>query len=310
MRVIMFPGQGSQHRGMGSALFDQDREYARVEADIDRLLGYSLRELCLEDPLGRLTDTRFTQPALFVVNSLAYRATLQTSAPPDFLMGHSLGEYNALCAAAAFDLVTGVRLVQERGALMANARNGSMMAVIGIDEASLREELTEAGVYGLDIANLNAPMQTVIAGPVEELERAEARLGAAGGVRCIRLRVSAAFHSRYMAQAAHRFGKILASFEFRAPKIPVISNVTALPYTTDDGQVAISQLLTRQIVSPVRWVQSIRNVRAMGATGFQECGPGEVLTNLLRQIADAEVDGAARAPAASAAIATGTVRPI
>src|SRR5690348_12908296 len=128
MIAFMFPGQGSQKRGMGQGLFDEVREYAAVERDVDAILGYSMRKLCLEDPDNRLKETQFTQPSLYVANALHYYKAMAEGARPAYVAGHSLGEYNALLAAGAFDFLTGLRLVQKRGELMSQAKNGGMGA--------------------------------------------------------------------------------------------------------------------------------------------------------------------------------------
>src|ERR1700733_8040785 len=132
MIAFIFPGQGSQKRGMGQGLFDDVREYAVAEKEVDMILGYSLRKLCLEDADNRLKETQFTQPSLYVVNALYYYKALRQGPRPSYLAGHSLGEYNALHAAGVFDLLTGLRLVKKRGELMSQAKNGGMGAVIGL----------------------------------------------------------------------------------------------------------------------------------------------------------------------------------
>src|SRR5262245_51615180 len=137
MIAFIFPGQGSQKRGMGQGSFDEVREYAAVEKDVDAILGYSMRKLCLEDAENRLKETQFTQPSLYVVNALHYYKAVSQGARPAYLAGHSLGEYNALLAAGVFDFLTGLRLVKKRGELMSQARNGGMGAVIGLDAMTI-----------------------------------------------------------------------------------------------------------------------------------------------------------------------------
>src|SRR5947209_5522982 len=146
MIAFLFPGQGSQRRGMGQGLFDEVREYATVENEVDAILGYSLRKLCLENPDDRLKETQFTQPSLYVVNALHYYKALSQGTRPDYLAGHSLGEYNALLAAGVFDFLTGLRLVKKRGELMSQAKNGAMAAVIGLGVSIISKVIKENGL--------------------------------------------------------------------------------------------------------------------------------------------------------------------
>lgn len=284
MITFTFPGQGSQQRGMGKGLFDEVREYVAVEKDVDALLGYSLRTLCLEDPGNQLKDTRFTQPCLYVVNALHYYKALAEGHAPAFLAGHSLGEYNALLAAGVFDFLTGLRLVKRRGELMALARNGSMGAVIGLSVPRIAQVLRDHGLTGIDIANMNSPSQTVISGPTQDILRAGPLFETAGASMYMPLPVSAAFHSRYVADAAAAFADFLAPISFAAPRIPVIANVTAEPYPSHEPEAAVKSLLVRQITSPVQWAPTICLLMSRGVTQFKECGPGNVLTRLLQQI--------------------------
>jgi malonyl CoA-acyl carrier protein transacylase len=284
MLAFVFPGQGSQKKGMGQGLFDEVREYAEVEDEVDAILGYSMRELCLEDPESRLKDTRYTQPALYVVNALHGYKAMAEGARPDRLAGHSLGEYNALLAAGVFDFLTGLRLVQKRGALMARATGGGMGAVIGLDPDAIAAVLRDNGLAGIDVANYNSPTQTVISGPLDELGQVGPLLQAAGARMYMPLPVSAAFHSRYMVEAANEFADFLAPMTFAAPAIPVVANVTAERYPSDDASAAAKSLLVRQISHSVQWTQSVRRLVADGVDAFREVGPGNVLTKLVQQI--------------------------
>ncbi|WP_308290534.1 ACP S-malonyltransferase [Streptomyces marispadix] len=285
---VLFPGQGSQTRGMGKALFDRYPETVSTAGDV---LGYDLRRLCLDDPDGLLDDTRYTQPALYTVNALAYRESVEDGAPEGgCLLGHSLGEYNALLAAGAFDFETGLRLVIKRGELMAQARQGGMLAVLGPGEDELRQVLAEEGLEQLDVANVNTPTQTVLSGPGEEIERAE-RMFTERRVRSVRLKVSAAFHSRLMKPAGDEFRAFLKGFRFNPLRATVIANVTARPYGDD-----IAGTLSEQIYGPVRWLESVRRTLARTpAANGREVGPGTVLTRMLHQI-----DQAPASPAVSA----------
>jgi trans-AT polyketide synthase/acyltransferase/oxidoreductase domain-containing protein len=277
----LFPGQGAQQRGMGAELFPR---FPDLVATADQVLGYSLRELCLEDPGDRLRRTEFQQPALYAVCALSYLARHKDGAPePRYLAGHSLGEYAALFAAGCFDFATGLRLVARRGQLLGQAAGGGMAAVLGPPADRVRELLTEAGTSDLDIANLNAPAQVVVAGPAASIDRLAELIRRGKHGRCVPLRVSAAFHSRYMAPAARQFGQAVAECSFAPPRIPVVANVTARPYR--DGEVA--DLLVRQISSPVRWLDSMRFLRREGVREICELGPGRTLTGLWSAAAEA-----------------------
>ncbi|MFF8001839.1 ACP S-malonyltransferase [Streptomyces sp. NPDC007917] len=277
MKVYGFPGQGSQRRLMGKGLFAR---FPEETATADRVLGYSIEELCLKDPRRELGRTEFTQPALYVVGALSYLAhTEEDPTPPDFLIGHSLGEYAALFAAGVFDFETGLRLVQRRGELMAAAGGGAMAAVVGVDEAAVTGVLDDAGLDGLDLANYNAMDQFVLSGPAEQIDTACSAFEATGA-RTVRLNVSAPLHSRYMRPAAEAFGRFLDGFTLRPPTIPVLANVDAMPYTAD----TLGERLTAQITSPVRWTDTIRRLMGQGDFEFVELGPGQVLTKLVTRI--------------------------
>lgn len=284
MIAFVFPGQGSQKKGMGQGLFDEVQEYTALEQQVDELLGYSMRQLCLEDPDNRLKDTQYTQPSLYVVNALHYYKAVAQGQHPDYVAGHSLGEYNALLAAGVFDFVGGLRLVKKRGELMAQARDGGMGAVIGLSGEKIAQVLAENGLSGVDVANFNSPTQTVISGPVAEIKQAGPLLEKAGARMYIPLQVSAAFHSRYMAPFADSFADFLAPLPFAAPKVTTISNVTAQPYPIENAAETIRSLLIRQITQPVQWTQSVRYLLQQGVTEVKEMGPGNVLTKLVQQI--------------------------
>ncbi|WP_420119300.1 ACP S-malonyltransferase [Micromonospora sp.] len=298
--VYVFPGQGAQARGMGRDVFDR---FPDLVDRADAVLGYSLRELCLKDPDRNLRDTRYTQPALYVVEALTWLAVLQEGGRlPDFLLGHSLGEFAALFAAGVYDFETGLRLVAERGRLMGQVTGGTMAAVSAVDADLVLEVLRAHELSDVDIANYNAPTQTVVAGPADAVARAVA-LFKEKGARCAPLNVSAPFHSRYMTPAAQEFGRLLDATTFAAPKIPVISNVDARPYGTG----AVAATLRRQIVSPVRWTDSIRLLMGRGEFRVRELGPGQVLTKLIARIRE-EADPLLPEPARTVAV-TGPAPP-
>ena len=272
--VWVFPGQGAQRRGMGADLFDRYPDLCR---QADEILGYRLRDACLAGAPPGLRDTRSVQPALFVVNALSYLARVDDGHPtPDFVAGHSLGEYNALFAAGCFDFATGLRLTQRRGELMGGADGGGMLAVVGAPATDLAALLDRSGVDDVDLANRNSARQVVLSGPEEALRRAAETVTAAGLGRCVPLRVSAPFHSRYMAGAAAEFRSFLAGIALADPRIPVIANATARPYPPG----GVRDLLARQVDSPVRWWESMSYLLSRGVTNLVEVGPGTVLTDL------------------------------
>ena len=276
--IHVFPGQGSQKKGMGEGLFEQ---FPDITASADKILGYSIQSLCLEDAQEQLNLTQFTQPALYTVNALTFLKIKETSnQTPDFVAGHSLGEYNALFAAGVYDFETGLKLVQKRGALMAKATGGGMAAVLGMDIEKIQEVISNHGDHGVSVANLNAPQQTVLTGSKEAILGIQSAFESAGAKRYIPLNVSGAFHSPFMEPARKEFETLLQSFNYQSPSIPVISNVAAAPYPSD----GIADLLAQQITSPVRWVETIHWLKQQPNPVFEEVGPGKVLRGLIRQI--------------------------
>lgn len=276
--ALLFPGQGSQAKGMGADLFEQ---FPSLVERVDAELGYSIRELCERDPRAELGQTQYTQVALYVVNALSYFKWLRThGAPPDFVAGHSLGEYNALLAAEAFDFMTGLRLVRRRGQLMAQATGGTMSAVIGLSAERVLETLARCEATQIDVANFNSPTQVVVSGRADEMPGVSKALSAAGAELVIPLKVSGAFHSRMMRAAEQAYAGYIETASLRTPHIPVLSNYTGDFY--DSGQV--SRNLSRQLSSPVRWLDCMRRLLARGDVLFQELGPGNVLTRLLEKI--------------------------
>jgi malonyl CoA-acyl carrier protein transacylase len=282
-RIFVFPGQGSQARGMGKDLFDSFHD---IEQQADEILGYSIRELCLEDPDGNLVRTQYTQPALYTVGAMAYHRRIEELGDtPEFVAGHSLGEYNALLAAEAFSFTDGLKLVQRRGSLMGEASGGGMAAVVGADIETIRAMLADSGETAVDVANHNSPRQAVLAGPVDALERVAPRFEANKGVRVIALNVRTPFHSRYMASTKAAFGGYIAGFTLSPLMLPVIANVTALPYRDDE----IAHNLVQQIDHPVRWMESIQYLLQEFEPVFEEIGHGTVLTRLIGDIRKAAV---------------------
>jgi len=263
---------------MGGELFDQ---FSEMVNQADEVLGYSIKDLCLNDPEKKLGLTDYTQPALYIVNALTYLSkTEEASLRPDFVAGHSLGEYNALFAAGVFDFITGLKLVQKRGQIMVKVTGGGMAAVIGMQPDKIKQVLKDASFESIDIANLNSPKQTVISGRKEDIDAVKTVFEDAGVRLFIPLKVSGAFHSRYMQDAQNEFAGFLKSFEFQPVQIPVIANYTAASY--QDGETINN--MTQQISSPVRWVESIQYLKQQPEPEFEEVGPGNVLTKLIKQI--------------------------
>jgi malonyl CoA-acyl carrier protein transacylase len=278
MKIHMFPGQGSQSKGMGADLFDRFRQ---LTEQADGILGYSIRELCLDDPRDELGRTRFTQPALYVVNAMSYYRRVEDGGrAPDVVAGHSLGEFNALLAAGCFDFETGLKLVQKRGELMGQVTGGAMAAVMNASKDEIVNRLADAGLHNVYLANYNTPSQIVISGLFDEIAKAEA-LFQEGKMRYYPLATSGAFHSAYMADAMAQFREFIKGVAFAAPAIPVIANATARPYAIE----TMLETLSSQIASTVRWSESMQYLLALGlAKGedaeFEELGNGDVLTRM------------------------------
>ncbi|GMQ65027.1 ACP S-malonyltransferase [Vallitalea maricola] len=277
--TYMFPGQGSQVKGMGAGLFEEFRQLTNKASDI---LGYSIEELCIEDLNDLLSRTDYTQPALYVVTAMSYLKKIkETGQKPDFVIGHSLGEYVALFAAGAYDFETGLNIVKKRGELMNRATGGGMAAVIGLTSEEVEKVLIDNKLNTIDIANLNSMKQIVISGMKTDIEKAEEIFSSVEGTMMfIPLKTSGAFHSRYMEDARKEFEDYLYNISFSNLEIPVISNVNAREYTQRD----IKTNLIEQINHSVRWEESIRYLIGFGKMEFEEIGPGNVLTKLVQRI--------------------------
>ncbi len=282
-KAYVFPGQGAQFLGMGEEYFDQFPELVSI---VDSVLGYSIKELCLQDPHKHLNQTQYTQPALYTVNALNYIAKSRTTdQKPDLVAGHSLGEYNALLAAGAFDFETGLKLVQKRGELMARANQGGMLAVLGIDIGLVREILAQLNDPRIQLANINSAKQTILSGDMAALT-ASCQYFEQQGAKCVPLKVSAAFHSTYMREAREEFIAYLRGFQFRPLEIPVVANLTAQPYPSVNYQ----QILADQITGTVKWHDTILLMFNSGVEDIEEVGPGNVLTKLTGFIQSAYED--------------------
>ena len=278
MKTYVFPGQGSQVRGMGAGLFD---EFPDLTEKADDLLGYSIKELCLNDANKELGKTQYTQPALYVVNALSYYKRIRdTAETPDYLAGHSLGEFNALLAAGCFDFETGLDLVAKRGELMSQATEGAMAAIVNVTRDTIESVLKESGFDRVELANVNAPDQVVISGPAADIAACQ-DLFRFGNAKCIRLNTSGAFHSRLMHPSQERFENYLKGRTLSDPKIPVIANLTARPYPGG----AIVEYLSKQVCSAVLWSDTIQYLMSLSDTmAFVQIGPRDVLTKLTARI--------------------------
>ncbi len=274
MKVFLFPGQGSQMRGMGEEVFSK---FPELVATANSILGYDVVNLCLHDPDKCLNKTQFTQPALYVVSALSYLDRIKTEDKPDYVLGHSFGEYVALFAAGAFSFETGLRLVKKRAELMSNSSGGSMAALLGMNIDQVKSILDKYQYEGIDIANHNSYEQIVITGRTEDIISAQHAFEENNIKLYFPLNVSGAFHSRYMKEAAEDFEKFAATCTFQPFQIPVIANVTARPYK--EGQ--IPELLQQQITGQVRWYESISYLLQKGDAEFFEIGPGNVLRKIL-----------------------------
>ena len=278
LKVIMFPGQGSQFQGMGEQLF---KEFPETLAAANRVLGYDVEEICLTNPDNKLNQTSYTQPALFLLNYLHHQKYLkENNKAPDYYLGHSLGEFNALNAAGVFDFETGLKIVQKRGELMFSIGNTGMAAIVGAEYKEVKEILLNH-FPDIDVANVNTPSQMVISGPLDSLDKAADYFEEEGFVY-IPLKVSGAFHSRYMNPIKAKFEEFIASMQLNKCTVPVISNYAAAPYP-DDVQ-GILKNMVNQIDNRVKWLQGIEYVLFQGECDFVEVGPGEVLSNILKKI--------------------------
>ncbi|HET9379296.1 MAG TPA: ACP S-malonyltransferase [Streptomyces sp.] len=272
--VLMFPGQGSQHLGMGRDVFDA---YPALCARADDVVGYSIRDLCLKDPEGKLGETARTQQALYFVSCLMYLARVERQGARHVrcVVGHSLGLYPALFAAGVFDLFEGLRIVSRRGALMQEVRGGAMVAVIGPQAGTIHEQLVRLDCFDVDVANYNSPEQVVLSGTASRLAELAPRLEGAGH-RCVPLPVGGAFHSRHMEPCRRAFAGFLRDREFAAPGMPVVSSTSGR--VLDPGH--LLEEMVFQLVKPVRWWQTLTHLARTGHRSFSEVGPGTVLTKL------------------------------
>ena len=279
---LLFPGQGSQHAGMGRPLADCFAVARETFEEADDVLGFGLSRLAWEGPGVVLTATENAQPALYVHSLAVWRVLSDRLGPVKAAAGHSLGELTAHGAAGTYTFADGLRLVRRRGELMARAADtapGTMAAVLGLGEAAVSELCGEANEAGMTVvpANLNATGQVVVSGELRGIEWIAAAAKRKGARRVLVLEVSAAFHSPLMVPAAEEFRGQLDRTRFSRPAFPVVSNVTT--EAVDDPE-EIRELLVRQLTSPVRWIECVARMRSLGVETFAELGPGKVLTGL------------------------------
>jgi [acyl-carrier-protein] S-malonyltransferase len=283
--AFLFPGQASQYCGMGRDLAAHFPESQAVFDAADSALGFSITQTCFAGSEEALKLTENTQPAILTVSTAAYRALEKRGIVPDFVAGHSLGEYSALVAAGGLDFPAAVKLVRARGKYMQEAvptGQGAMAAILGLSPTEVADICKKAAENEIvSPANLNSPEQTVISGSAAAVKRAVEIASQSGAKRAVILPVSAPFHCALMMSAQQRLEPDLRSTQFRALKIPLITNVGAQAISTGDEA---RDALIRQVTAPVRWLDSVREMIESGVTVFVEVGPGKVLTGLLRQI--------------------------
>lgn len=285
MKAYVFPGQGAQFSGMGKDLYEQSATARQLFDEANAVLGFPITDIMFGGSDDELRQTRVTQPAVFL-HSVISALCQEGEFAPAMVAGHSLGEFSALVAAGALSFADGVRLVSARATAMQKAcelQPSTMAAIIGLDDATIEQICNEVNAEGTTVvaANYNCPGQVVISGSMEGIQTACERLKAAGARRALPLSVSGAFHSPLMEPARQELQQAIEQAPFHTPLCPIYQNVDALPHT-DPAE--IKSNLVAQLTSPVRWTQTVLHMAADGADEFVECGPGTVLTGLIKKI--------------------------
>ncbi|HEV7351292.1 ACP S-malonyltransferase [Telluribacter sp.] len=282
-KAYVFPGQGSQFKGMGADLYQSSGQAKALFDQANHILGFDITQTMFEGTDEELKQTNVTQPAIFL-HSVAL-ARVSSDFAPDMVAGHSLGEFSALVAAGGLSFEDGLRLVAQRADAMqkaCEARPSTMAAILGLDDQTIEEVCASIEGEVVVPANYNCPGQVVISGSVEGVTLACEKLKAAGAKRALVLQVGGAFHSPLMQPAREELAQAIESTSFNAPRCPIYQNVNAMPSTDVD---IIKANLIAQLTAPVRWTQSVEQMVADGATHFVECGPGKVLQGLVKKIA-------------------------
>ena len=295
--AFVFPGQASQFVGMGLDLYNTSSIAQKYYGIANELFNFSIKDLSFYGPLLDLTQTRVTQPAIFIHSMIVYEELKAMGKLPDMVAGHSLGEYSALAAAGVVDFKTGLELVKIRSEQMQIAtenNSGTMAAIVGLDYDNIQAVIKKSVIGGVcNIANYNSSNQIVISGDVQTVHSTMLALKEAGAKRVIELSVGGAFHSSLMKSAGEKLKKALDSTSFKPPQYPVYSNVTGTA-TTDVKE--IRERLYQQLTSPVLWLNSVENMVKDGAGIFVEVGPGKVLQGIIKRInSDVTITGVASA---------------